>query len=640
MTCAAVQADFLSHVGAWSSLDSLADRAVRGGYGAAVPAFAGRLAIAFRGAGRSRVELPATGCTLPVTYVSLPPLVEGQLGHGASVRFVVSTGQAHTVIAAADTVGADLLLSGDTVEIITTDGLVRAIPALAPRLSFGQMVFRNLLVYVVPDGACTLGLSELSRPGIMDFYGEKIHFAFPERNVYAGRPKKMSADSVFPNLRLTTDGSLLLRAAYHGQPYRLLCNTAYMGVAISNTAFAAAETDTAAFSLDTGRGSTRPVAAAMMPLRHIGADGILGLPFFHANAALRLDFNSMKLESYDNVPTDTVSPLFFRRNLPAVLAPDDATRWERNYALLTEKHLLGAAALPEQVALADTIFGDATARTEMPESMLSEVLAVKQEALAGMGRYAQAAAVSPPVTDDTGIADRMRLRCRVFAALPKEARPATFLPSSVHVVYEDTVRQTFAIVVNHRQAMARLSLDLDTDCPVEISEKMAKRLKVRMFRGTADGSGIPGLVDSLEIGGAVIYNVRCRVISGKDKEIVMGWGLLKYFPAVRFSASGLTILPETERPADTDDFAPAALADGLYIQGETLTGYAAFELHNADALPPVRPFEAARFEISGKALSLSGSTAPQPVARLSLPWLVARFTALTVDLQRMQVKLE
>ncbi len=572
--CVETRAQALAYLGKWRELGRFVDEAERSGK--AVPVVLKHyrvLSKAFQNCPETAVEHPEHDCVWPVTY-DYPPLIKGDFGNNMPLYFSLSTGLPHTVIPASDTIMAcGLQQLPDTLYIMSALGPVKARPALARQLTFGGITFRNLLLYVAEtprqEGGepgrnqellRTLGMGDLARLGILDYYGEKVVVRHA-----ASKPSEK------PNLRLSTDGTLLLKSADEGQNRIFSLNTSYPANLLSPAVFP--EEDSPVLAVETG--GTVVEAAAVVPETHTpGSDGLLGLPFFHRAFPVRMDFVNMKLTGrFDgsSAVVDETSPLFIGRNLPAIARSEAFGQKERmDISLLLAAYKGNDEAFLKQ---ADEYLGLREALGLSDEDVLA-VLAMKQKALVRTGRYGEAAALKYPQTnghkDLKGVIEQTK--CQV-AGLPAMAVPAVEIEEEALVPYIDKAEKTLPATVNRRETEVKLALSLDMASPVVMSYKTAKHLKVRLFgpKKTAVKEKQAGLIDSLRIGNTVFRNILCTVLPAREQETAIGFGLLSLLDGVRLTRQGvqpLMALPSNKTAV------PFVFDLGLVVEGETLTGYA------------------------------------------------------------------
>lgn len=553
-----------------------------------------------------------------------PAMISASLDGSNSLLFSISTGIPHTTVAAADTVGAGLVMVDDAVDILTPIGLQRARPALCPRLAVGSVMVTNALVYVLQDadGYSADGLRTLGLDLLMKFGSVTI---WPERLVHAGTGTGADGITAASNLRLTADHALRAEATVGDSVRTFLVDTDYAENILSPQLLQSFRAAGRPFAPQFGGVSAAESAVSTEGEGGFGADGVLGYPFVSANRPLTLDFRTMTLR----VPTASErvapshSPLYVLRNYAALeaLAGDPAT-----FIPTAAQYLLWTNRPQAFTASAYSVFAQEDAGRDA--AAIAAWDRCRRTAAVQLGRYAEAAAIS---TAEAATADEPgNAALRHF---PATAEPALALSGAAVSPYTDAATLTTGCTVNDKEATMRPDLTLSPTVPVVISSKTAKRLKVKTYYQPKDKNAASsyGLVEELRIGTATLRNVLCRIDPGKDETLRYGTALLRLLPKVKYGKAGMAILAAT---TPSPSAAPMLLADGLTVQGETPTGFADVRLTTA-------PAEAAPAATSLKAVTLSGNTLQMPYLRaadayeLSLPQVVKAGRTVTLDFNGM-----
>ena len=127
--------------------------------------------------------------------------------------FTLSTGTSFTIITEADARAAGVVVSNDTVNVVSSLGVVRAVTAVADSMAFGPVVIRHPMVYVAVNSELagdsvykemvrTLGLVGLFAPWMRGTDGQRP-FCCPLKRLPKPGPTKTQA-----NLRFTSYGTL------------------------------------------------------------------------------------------------------------------------------------------------------------------------------------------------------------------------------------------------------------------------------------------------------------------------------------------------------------------------------------------------------------------------------------------------
>lgn len=120
--------------------------------GAADLAGVERWAASFRSVGAKRFEFPGHVILLPLTLSAAgTPMIPVRL-KGRDLHFWLDTGSSMTIVSSdvAATLGI-VPLSGDTLEMVSATGRVRALPTVLDRMDFGQVVVRNATAMIVNE---------------------------------------------------------------------------------------------------------------------------------------------------------------------------------------------------------------------------------------------------------------------------------------------------------------------------------------------------------------------------------------------------------------------------------------------------------------------------------------------------------
>lgn len=633
--CVRTAAQALMVSGEWQKLGGLTAAATRSGRTVTAPlAGYSRMATTLADYTPTTVERPAGDVVLPVTYV-WPPLVSGQAGEGEACLFNLNTSQPHTLITAADAQASGVRPVADTLEIVSDLGLIKVSPALVERLVFGDIVMRNVLVYVVTDSldtpaelVRTLGFTELARLGTLDYCGEKL--------IVRAAPAAATNDETAANLHLTADGNLLLTGTCGDKDYHFLCSSGYPMNLISPKLFEEAQADTTTFSLLVGGTPTLPTDVGVENTQRLNCDGILGQAFLLDNHRVRFDFDRMTLSilSGPSPDADAASPFFMLRNLPAYdLTYDDVWSvydYPLTGALLTNR--------PEAVDAPECQLSADDLKALTADDRLALRL-MQQSAWIQTGDYAKAAAV-----DTKGMSAEMRKRQMVYKSFPAQAKPRLAMERQTAVVYTDTTTFAMPVIVNGREATMRPDLSLAVETPIVLSSKMAKKLKVKPLYSPKDktAGNAYGLIDSLRLGEATIYNVLCLIEPGKGTDARYGLGVLRHFAAVTFRKKLLILQPNSVAGSQA---ARMVLTGGLLVEGETPSGYTTFALRTPESQTPVQRVTELPLTLAGQTLPDKGrfeagaqATDAAPVT-LSLTQLTRDFGSVTLDFGHMRLKL-
>lgn len=540
----------LAHAGRWGELADVAGRYEADARAGALPlAHFRRQGQAWRDVAPS--QLTAASEVLPV-HVSRdwPLLVSLSLNGGPETPFLFDSGQQHTLVSSALARESALRVLPDTFVLSTPLGLLRVCPALADSLRLGSVTFSRIRLYVTADTArfpagvsAILGADELVRCGAFRLSGEQLTLMPSAR---------ATASAAAPNLRFASAGTPLLRAEAGGEERFFAIDTGNAGSVLSGIVFPRGETDTLAFTflLD---GRELPAGPLVLrDYRLADRDGALGVPFLRGFSEVTLDFRDMRLSVggpcdyrplhvFDYVERGDFFAL--ERNaasLAAASAPRDVA--------FMRLHVAGGKNRPDSVAaLAGRLLASAADRT--PEAETGErdyLLMYRLHALIQSGLYAEASRLVDGASREGLHSGSVRetlldlgATCLALAGVSPTRIVAGGAGTAVlsEVGTEDGTPGV-ELVVNRREMEAALDPGLETTV---LTEKAARRLKVRIVHRHAAYPYSVGLIDSLRLGSYVLRDVLCHVYDGKERQMVLGFNVLCHFASVVFSPGRVSL---------------------------------------------------------------------------------------------------
>ncbi len=576
--CLNAHARTLIERGKWDDLADFARRSRQLPQAHAAPLrLYGHIGEALRGKPESKMERPSDTCTLDVTY-EWPLLVKAAVNDDTPRYFTLETGQRYTYLPEAEARRAGVEMIPDTIRLSCSAGWISACPAFARRLTLGDVVFQNILLYVVVDSAQVrspftraLGSNELIRLGVLRLYPEKI--LLPPMPATA--PDITDSEwSALPNLRLSRDRTLRLRATHDGRERLFSLDTSFPDNVMPRASFRDGVRDSAALCLSIN-GTDYHTPITWSDSRLPDYDGLLGTAFLqNTQEAAELDFGTMTLSmgmplAADGTPapfTPAFDGFYFERNRAALesSSPNEALRDYLNYQLLYGKNL------PEKlIALCQRQHG--------ADTPVFPYAQAEARSLFELGRYAEGlrltvAETSPEAWGDTTSRARWNNLFASLAAQPAPALKDTSLTSTLQM----TAEGTWPVGAGNRTFEARL----DGNTPITwVSHKAAKRLKVHRLAQTPDGGSI-GLLPQLQIGSFTLCNLPCRIAPKKgnapvppdaEKGILLGFDVLRRFSYVAFSPSGTATFSTQSLPRQGGT--SLRNEKQLRAQAETQTGY-------------------------------------------------------------------
>jgi clan AA aspartic protease (TIGR02281 family) len=120
--------------------------------GAADLAGVERWAASFRTVGEKHFEFPGRAVLLPLTLSAAgTPMIPVRI-NGRDLHFWLDTGSSMTIISSDVAAVLNIVpLSGDTLEMVSATGRVRALPTVLARMDIGQIVVRNATAMIVNE---------------------------------------------------------------------------------------------------------------------------------------------------------------------------------------------------------------------------------------------------------------------------------------------------------------------------------------------------------------------------------------------------------------------------------------------------------------------------------------------------------
>lgn len=643
------RARLLVRAGRWAELSALASRCAGewSARGVDLSRY-GRWGEAWRDEPPTLLQGDAGGAALHLTR-DWPLLASFTLNAGDAVPFLLDTGQEHTLVSSGLARSVGLRVLPDTLSVATPLGLLRVSPALADSLHLGSLTLSHFFLYVTADTArfpagvsAIMGCDDLARLGRLTFSGERLSIApLP--------PAAAATDG--PNLWFSTAGTPLLRASCEGSECVFGIDTGNAGNAMSSIVFPREQTDTLAFafSLDGRRLSVGPVV--LRDYRSADRDGALGAPFLRSFSEVTLDFHHMRLTAgshrayeplhvFDYMESGDLFGLERNaRALTAVSSPRDTA--------LMHLHIDGGKNCPALVAaeaarLLATIGGEDDGAEAGERDYL---LMYRINALVRAGQYAEAARMVDEAGREglhSGAVREMLLHLGATCAALSGTQPTRITSGggAVAVLRETTDesgRRSIGITVNKKEMEAAVDPSLEV---TRLTERAARRLKVRIVhRHGADAYAV-GVIDSLRLGRYVLRDVLCHVLPDKERRMTLGFNVLSLFSDVTFAPGAVTFV--SDAPAASGATVPLRFDGRLCVEGLAPGGYLTLGLVAEGRSTLARRFPsigvgtlslpASAFvpgDFTGEPYHLDGT--------LSVPHLVKAAGSVRFDFQRMQL---
>lgn len=530
------------------------------------------MAEAWAGLPATTLSRPARDCAVPLSP-QWPLFVPVRPNGRAAGPFLLDTGQSYTLLPEEEARRCGLHILPDTLSVASPAGMLSVSPARADSLVLGDIVFKDLVVYAVhpadyadPVYTRVIGCNELLRLPAMTFHPEKLVFPYP----------RAFAEGRRPDMRVSPEGTLRLRAACAGQTRVFSLDTGSSDDVFSASAFPVAATDTLGFGLSVG-GRTYPSPCPVFTEgRAADHDGLVGVPFLRQFGAVRFDFRAMTLEVEGPDEQAGRSP-----GQPA--SPDAAlfalARNESSYrqtaapeeGALLHLAVLAGMNLPDSVA---ALAEEAEAAFSLDEEERAFLRATRLRALLQAGREDEAARLLA-ATDEARRADapahkaciRQIKRLRLAARHAPMRWRTTDSPADVAFSPGMEARQAVPALVNRRQTVLTPA---PTQEETDLTERAARKSGVRAY--FEDGPERFGIIDSLRVGTFVLCHVRCRIVPGKEEGIRLGWNALRLLGGLEYRPGGIRL--HRAAPAPQDGARPIRFdGEHLFVEEETPTGY-------------------------------------------------------------------
>lgn len=532
--------------GRWSELSALAHEAEKTDFPQTAPtAHYIKLGETLAGKPRSEVEFE-DGTVIPTSY-GWPLRVKAKVNGNAEEDFFIDTGQPHTLLSrdGAKRVGAKMI--ADTLQITCSAGIANACPAFIDSMRIGGVKFSNFVAYVVLDDSI-LPISQYQAIGCDQMRQLPLVSFRPECIVVSSSPSEQGGEQA-PNMRLSADNTLriLLTSEKEGR-HLFILDTGSPDDQISARAF---PSDTASIDLHSFSIGQRQISiedASTVDSRYTDFDGVLGIPFVKSADAITLDFKNMRLniegqQDYSFAPNDVASyigePFFLERNLSNVhLLTLDGPQQQLSDLILEDGKWDARRTAELASQIAKEITGNSPEETGIKHTANGYAIS----ALLFLGEYAKAKQLASTLLqgqDDEG-KEFARSVLQFYAGLPDEARPEFETRSEEAVDYSlnGDGHLCFRAKANRREGITSM-LDLDS-YSIEMSEKLAKKLKIKILGNKKDKSTLHALLDSVVVGGTVARNLYCRIVPGKDLTLRLGRNWLGMAEAVEINKETLS----------------------------------------------------------------------------------------------------
>lgn len=607
-----------------------------------------RWAEAWRREPPTLLQGDAGGATLHLSR-DWPLLTVLRLNGGDGTPFLLDTGQEHTLVSSGLARSVGLRVLPDTFAVSTPLGMLHVSPALADSLSLGSLTLSHFFLYVTADTArfpagvsAIMGSDDLARLGRLTFSGEQL-------KISPMPPAAASTDG--PNLCFSTAGTPLLRADCEGRECIFGIDTGNAGNALSSIVFPRELTDTLAFalSLDGRRLPVRPVV--LRDYRSADRDGALGAPFLRSFSEVTLDFHNMRLTPgrfhayeplhvFDYMESGDLFGLERNaRALAAVSSPRDTA--------LMHLHIDGGKNRPALVAAeaARLLAGGADGEGEAEAGERDYLLMFRINALVRAGQYAEAARLVDEAGREglhAGAVREMLLDLGATCAALSGTQPTRIARGGVAVAVlretaDESGRQNVGITVNKKEMAAAIDPSLEVTA---LTERAARRLKVRVVHRSADGAHSVGVIDSLRLGSYVLRDVLCHVYPDKERRMTLGFNVLALFSDVTFARGAVTFVADA--PAATGATVPLRFDGRLCVEGVASGRYLTLALVSARRSSLARRYPSVAVGTLSLPASefVPGDFTGEPYridGTLSVPRLVKAAGSVRFDFRRMQL---
>ena len=546
--CLRSKARCLIREGRWSELSALARNTEREDLPQTAPtAHYLKLGEALAGKPQSKVEFK-DGTVIPTSY-GWPLRIKAKVNGHSEDDFFIDTGQAHTLLTreGAKRLGAKII--ADTLQITCSAGMANASPAFIDSMRIGGVKFTNFVAYVVLDDA-VLPISQYQAIGC-DQLRQLPCISFKPECIVVSSADNSLAREAFPNVRLSADNTLrvLLESDTEGR-HLFIFDTGCPDDQISARAFPASANGETSHTFITGKEQISIDDASTVDTRYTDFDGVLGIPFVKSAEAVTLNFKDMTLkvegkQDYGFAPNDVSSyigePFFLERNLSNVhLLTLDGPQQQLADLVLEDGQWDASGTVELAQKITDEIKGNSPEEIGMKRTASGYAIS----ALLTLGEYAKAKQLASGLLqgqDDEG-KDFARSVINFYAGLPEQVKPSfeTKSPIAVPYSFDADGHLSFLTTANRKEGITSV-LDLDS-YSVEMSEKLAKKLKLKII-GEKKGKGVRhALLDSLIVGGTVARNLYCRITPGKDLTLRLGRNWLGLAEAVKIGKSSFTFM--------------------------------------------------------------------------------------------------
>lgn len=525
--------------GRWSELSELAHKAERTDFPQTAPtAHYIKLGEALEGKPKSKVEFEE-GTVIPTSY-GWPLRVKARVNGQAEEDFFIDTGQAHTLLTreGAKHFGAEMV--ADTLQITCSAGIANACPVFIDSMRIGGVKFSNFVAYVVIDDDI-LPIGKYQAIGC-DQLRQLPSISFKPECIVVSSSKGDSANYLKPNVGLSADNTfrILMESEKEGN-HLFGFDTGNPDDIISAQAFPTSSKTAAPLIFTTGNATVSINDAASVDTRYADYDGVLGIPFIKSGDAVTLDFKKMTMkvegkQDYSFAPTDVLSyigePLFLERNISNVhLLTLDGPQQQIADLILED----GQWDASRAAQLAMQIIDETTGNLPEEATLRHTATGYAISALLSLGEYGKAKELASGLLrgKDAEGKDFAHSVLKFYTGLPDTAKPSfeTLSAKAVDYKLDAEGHLNFMAKANRREGVNAV---VDLDCySIEMSEKLAKKLKVKIINTNHEKASRHALLDSVVVGGTAARNLYCRIIEGKDMTLRLGRNWLGLAEAVK-----------------------------------------------------------------------------------------------------------
>ena len=546
--CIEVYADLLIKEGKWQDLGNWTEQItqIERSHSANIDYYT-RLSKALAAEGASEIEQPDTDYAISISY-EWPLLVKANINNGPSIDVFLETEQAHTLVTKETAHAHNALILPDTLTIASSNGLIEVSPTLIKKFTFGEIVFKNLLVYTILDNKeyalpfdASLGTNEICRLG-------KITF-LPEKMVVHKKSLDAKEDFRKGNLYMSEQNGLRIRSFFEGKEQPLSIDLGYPHNVLNKATFCKGMADKHPIHITLDDAELWVAHPTFIEEKIARCNGILGTSFLRSYYRVTMDFDAMRLTTEEQTQYTpargqfghSTDKFYLKRNKNALSAGGMMDEEEADFLELLlnigKNRPYKVAEISHKLREKESPFYDAYTEAEglFWNEQYKEAVVILEKVLDNKIAFLQLSPSEQKVLGSILRSYKLFENCQTVK-LSGESRES---------ILEKNKEGWLEIKVNGKKKYAVADL---LSPYTEISAKYAKKLKVNIL-GTANGI-THGIIPIIEIGGITIENAHCIVnnkadiakneLPDKGKGLRIGWDLIRHFKQFAYSNQQVT----------------------------------------------------------------------------------------------------